>query len=44
VLTHGLLTPDPQLLGLDYLVDCDLVPWLLEVNGTPSLVRIMIAA
>lgn len=27
-----------QLLGLDYLVDSDLVPWLLEVNGTPSLV------
>lgn len=26
-----------QLLGLDYLVDSDGHPWLLEVNGTPSL-------
>lgn len=26
-----------QLLGLDYLVDEDMHPWLLEVNGTPSL-------
>ncbi len=26
-----------QLLGLDYLIDADLQPWLLEVNGTPSL-------
>jgi hypothetical protein len=26
-----------QLLGLDYLVDAELHPWLLEVNGTPSL-------
>ena len=29
--------PPPQLLGLDYLVDTQLHPWLLEVNGTPSL-------
>jgi hypothetical protein len=26
-----------QLLGLDYLVDDNMHPWLLEVNGTPSL-------
>eukprot|EP00878_Enallax_costatus_P040036 GHUV01046010.1.p1 GENE.GHUV01046010.1~~GHUV01046010.1.p1 ORF type:complete len:602 (+),score=176.12 GHUV01046010.1:192-1997(+) len=26
-----------ELLGLDYLVDEDMHPWLLEVNGTPSL-------
>lgn len=26
-----------QLLGLDYLVDSNHHPWLLEVNGTPSL-------
>ena len=26
-----------QLLGLDYLVDSECHPWLLEVNGTPSL-------
>jgi hypothetical protein len=26
-----------QLVGLDFLVDADLHPWLLEVNGTPSL-------
>ncbi|KAI8474298.1 MAG: tubulin-tyrosine ligase family-domain-containing protein [Monoraphidium minutum] len=26
-----------ELLGLDYLVDADHHPWLLEVNGTPSL-------
>jgi hypothetical protein len=26
-----------QLLGLDYLVDDAMHPWLLEVNGTPSL-------
>jgi hypothetical protein len=26
-----------ELLGLDYLVDSDMRPWLLEVNGTPSL-------
>lgn len=26
-----------QLLGLDYLVDSSGHPWLLEVNGTPSL-------
>jgi len=26
-----------QLLGLDYLVDASNHPWLLEVNGTPSL-------
>jgi hypothetical protein len=26
-----------QLLGLDYLVDSNSHPWLLEVNGTPSL-------
>jgi hypothetical protein len=26
-----------QVLGLDFLVDCSLHPWLLEVNGTPSL-------
>ena len=26
-----------QLLGLDYLVDTSGHPWLLEVNGTPSL-------
>ena len=25
------------MLGLDYLVDSELHPWLLEVNGTPSL-------
>ncbi len=25
------------MLGLDYLVDTALHPWLLEVNGTPSL-------
>jgi hypothetical protein len=26
-----------QLLGLDYLIDSNSHPWLLEVNGTPSL-------
>ena len=26
-----------EVLGLDYLVDSDMRPWLLEVNGTPSL-------
>lgn len=26
-----------QVLGLDYLVDSEGHPWLLEVNGTPSL-------
>ncbi|KAJ9524612.1 hypothetical protein QJQ45_024202 [Haematococcus lacustris] len=26
-----------ELLGLDYLVDTAMTPWLLEVNGTPSL-------
>lgn len=26
-----------QLLGLDYLIDDNMHPWLLEVNGTPSL-------
>jgi len=26
-----------QLLGLDYLIDSSMHPWLLEVNGTPSL-------
>lgn len=37
------LNPNPprdcmfELLGLDYLVDENMHPWLLEVNGTPSL-------
>jgi hypothetical protein len=26
-----------QFFGLDFLVDEDLVPWLLEVNATPSM-------
>ncbi len=26
-----------QVVGLDFLIDADLHPWLLEVNGTPSL-------
>ncbi|KAG2433886.1 hypothetical protein HXX76_008239 [Chlamydomonas incerta] len=26
-----------EVVGLDYLIDVDLHPWLLEVNGTPSL-------
>lgn len=26
-----------QLLGLDFLLDTEGTPWLLEVNGTPSL-------
>lgn len=34
---HALPLLPPQLLGLDYLIDANLHPWLLEVNGTPSL-------
>lgn len=33
----GLAPSRPQLLGFDYLIDSSHHPWLLEVNGTPSL-------